>query len=140
MLTPDTDLLLLKNNLLKLEGVIKVTAENSEIKTIVNKLQELEKDVLRHNKYRNAAILLLFALSELKPLSCFINNRMATPVIRDALFNMKNSMEEFFPDQRWTSTGEPELGVGIIVTEVAKGRVTMRTFPYRARHVCICDG
>ena len=58
---------------------------------------------------------------------CFINNRMATPVIRDALFNMKNSMEEFFPDQRWTSTGEPELGVGI-VTEVAKGRVTMH-FP-----------
>ncbi len=34
-------------------------------------------------------------------------------------------MEEFFPDQRWTSAGEPELGVGI-VTEVAKGRVQMR--------------
>ncbi|MDP5171318.1 MAG: RNA polymerase-associated protein RapA [Bacteroidia bacterium] len=33
----------------------------------------------------------------------------------------------FFPDQRWTSEGEPELGVGI-VTETSKGRVTIH-FP-----------
>jgi ATP-dependent helicase HepA len=31
-------------------------------------------------------------------------------------------MEVFFPDQRWTSKGEPELGVGI-VKEVSDGRV-----------------
>lgn len=31
-------------------------------------------------------------------------------------------MENFFPDQRWTSEGEPELGVGI-VQETSKGRV-----------------
>lgn len=31
-------------------------------------------------------------------------------------------MSIFFPDQRWTSEGEPELGVGI-VTETAAGRV-----------------
>lgn len=71
VLTPDTDLLLLKNNLLKLEGVIKVTAENSEIKTIVNKLQELEKDVLRHNKYLERCNIAIIALSELKPLSYY---------------------------------------------------------------------
>ncbi|MFK7923969.1 MAG: RNA polymerase-associated protein RapA [Bacteroidia bacterium] len=33
----------------------------------------------------------------------------------------------FFPDQRWTSEGEPELGVGI-VTEISKGRVKIH-FP-----------
>lgn len=31
-------------------------------------------------------------------------------------------MATFFPEQRWTSEGEPELGVGI-VTEVSRGRV-----------------
>lgn len=31
-------------------------------------------------------------------------------------------MSDFFPDQRYTSSGEPELGVGI-VTEVSKGKV-----------------
>ena len=36
-------------------------------------------------------------------------------------------MENFFPDQRWTSEGEPELGVGI-VTEISKGRVKLH-FP-----------
>ncbi|CAD5293487.1 MULTISPECIES: RNA polymerase-associated protein RapA [unclassified Imperialibacter] len=36
-------------------------------------------------------------------------------------------MENFFPDQRWTSAGEPELGVGI-VTETSKGRVKLH-FP-----------
>lgn len=33
----------------------------------------------------------------------------------------------FFPDQRWTSEGEPELGVGIVI-ETSKGRVQIR-FP-----------
>ncbi|MGO3181986.1 MAG: RNA polymerase-associated protein RapA [Aequorivita sp.] len=33
-------------------------------------------------------------------------------------------MGDFFPDQRYTSSGEPELGVGI-VTEVSKGKVQM---------------
>ena len=33
-------------------------------------------------------------------------------------------MGDFFPDQRYTSSGEPELGVGI-VTEVTKGKVKM---------------
>ena len=36
-------------------------------------------------------------------------------------------MENFFPNQRWTSEGEPELGVGI-VTETSKGRVKIH-FP-----------
>jgi ATP-dependent helicase HepA len=36
-------------------------------------------------------------------------------------------LENFFPDQRWTSAGEPELGVGI-VTEASKGRVKLH-FP-----------
>lgn len=36
-------------------------------------------------------------------------------------------MDNFFPDQRWTSEGEPELGVGVI-TETAKGRVQIH-FP-----------
>lgn len=36
-------------------------------------------------------------------------------------------MGNFFPDQRWTSEGEPELGVGI-VTETCKGRVKVH-FP-----------
>ncbi|WOK05470.1 RNA polymerase-associated protein RapA [Imperialibacter roseus] len=36
-------------------------------------------------------------------------------------------MENFFPNQRWTSAGEPELGVGI-VTETSKGRVKLH-FP-----------
>ncbi len=36
-------------------------------------------------------------------------------------------MEDFFPDQRWTSEGEPELGVGIVV-ESDKGRVQIH-FP-----------
>ncbi len=39
-------------------------------------------------------------------------------------------MENFFPDQRWTSEGEPELGVGI-VTEIGKGRVKIH-FPLSA--------
>ncbi len=33
-------------------------------------------------------------------------------------------MGDFFPDQRYTSSGEPELGLGI-VTEVTKGKVQM---------------
>lgn len=37
---------------------------------------------------------------------------------------MKRNMGKFFPEQRWTSEGEPELGVGI-VTESSKGRVQM---------------
>ncbi|HMS70381.1 MAG TPA: RNA polymerase-associated protein RapA [Saprospiraceae bacterium] len=36
-------------------------------------------------------------------------------------------MSNFFPDQRWTSGGEPELGVGIVV-EVGQGRVKIH-FP-----------
>ncbi|HUH74158.1 MAG TPA: RNA polymerase-associated protein RapA [Chitinophagales bacterium] len=36
-------------------------------------------------------------------------------------------MGEFFPNQRYTSSGEPELGLGI-VTEVSKGKVKMH-FP-----------
>ncbi|MBI9053249.1 MAG: RNA polymerase-associated protein RapA [Bacteroidales bacterium] len=36
-------------------------------------------------------------------------------------------MENFFPNQRWTSKGEPELGVGM-VTETSKGRVKVH-FP-----------
>ena len=36
-------------------------------------------------------------------------------------------MENFFPEQRWTSEGEPELGVGI-VKETGKGRVQIH-FP-----------
>ncbi len=36
-------------------------------------------------------------------------------------------MTEFFPNQRYTSAGEPELGLGI-VTEVSKGKVKMH-FP-----------
>ena len=36
-------------------------------------------------------------------------------------------MEDFFPNQRYTSSGEPELGIGI-VTEVVKGKVQMH-FP-----------
>ncbi|MBI9069538.1 MAG: RNA polymerase-associated protein RapA [Salinivirgaceae bacterium] len=36
-------------------------------------------------------------------------------------------MENFFPEQRWTSEGEPELGVGI-VKEISKDRVQMH-FP-----------
>lgn len=36
-------------------------------------------------------------------------------------------MDNFFPDQRWTSEGEPELGVGI-VKEISKGRVKIH-FP-----------
>ncbi|RXJ51120.1 RNA polymerase-associated protein RapA [Gelidibacter gilvus] len=36
-------------------------------------------------------------------------------------------MGDFFPDQRYTSSGEPELGLGI-VTEVSKGKVQMN-FP-----------
>jgi ATP-dependent helicase HepA len=36
-------------------------------------------------------------------------------------------MTDFFPDQRYTSAGEPELGLGI-VTEVSKGKVKMH-FP-----------
>ena len=35
---------------------------------------------------------------------------------------MKHYMEEFFPDQRYTSKGEPELGIGIL-TETSKGKV-----------------
>lgn len=31
-------------------------------------------------------------------------------------------MEDFYPDQRWTSEGEPELGVGVVV-ETTKNRV-----------------
>ena len=41
--------------------------------------------------------------------------------------NMNHNMEIFFPDQRWTSEGEPELGLGI-VTEISKGRVKIH-FP-----------
>ena len=33
-------------------------------------------------------------------------------------------MADFFPDQRYTSSGEPELGIGI-VTEVSKGKVKL---------------
>ena len=33
-------------------------------------------------------------------------------------------MATFFPEQRWVSEGEPELGVGV-VTEITKGRVTI---------------
>jgi ATP-dependent helicase HepA len=34
-------------------------------------------------------------------------------------------MANFYPDQRWTSEGEPELGVGVVV-ETSKGRVQVR--------------
>ncbi len=40
---------------------------------------------------------------------------------------MKPNMGNFFPDQRWTSVGEPELGVGI-VTEISKDRIRIH-FP-----------
>ena len=33
-------------------------------------------------------------------------------------------MENFFPNQRFSSSGEPELGIGII-TEISKGKVQM---------------
>jgi|GEM_PF-3118732 ATP-dependent helicase HepA len=33
-------------------------------------------------------------------------------------------MNIFFPNQRYTSLGEPELGIGI-VTEVSKGKVAI---------------
>ncbi|NQY66489.1 MAG: RNA polymerase-binding ATPase, partial [Flavobacteriales bacterium] len=36
-------------------------------------------------------------------------------------------MEDFYPGQRWTSTGEPELGVGVVV-EANYGRVQIH-FP-----------
>ncbi|MDX2429864.1 MAG: SNF2-related protein, partial [Bacteroides sp.] len=36
-------------------------------------------------------------------------------------------MGNFFPDQRWTSEGEPELGVGML-TEISKGRIQIH-FP-----------
>lgn len=36
-------------------------------------------------------------------------------------------MGSFFPDQRWTSEGEPELGVGIVM-DISKGRVQIH-FP-----------
>jgi len=36
-------------------------------------------------------------------------------------------MQEFFPNQRWTSEGEPELGVGIVI-EASKNRVELN-FP-----------
>lgn len=35
---------------------------------------------------------------------------------------IEDAMMEFFPDQRWASEGEPELGVGIVV-ETNRGRV-----------------
>ncbi|MCB9235172.1 MAG: RNA polymerase-associated protein RapA [Bacteroidia bacterium] len=37
-------------------------------------------------------------------------------------------MEHFYPDQRWSSEAEPELGIGI-VTETARGRVRIE-FPF----------
>lgn len=40
---------------------------------------------------------------------------------------MKGAMESFFPNQRWTSETEPELGLGI-VTQTSKGRVQIH-FP-----------
>jgi ATP-dependent helicase HepA len=41
--------------------------------------------------------------------------------------NLRSNMAAFFPEQRWTSEGEPELGVGI-VKETSKGRVQLH-FP-----------
>jgi ATP-dependent helicase HepA len=38
-----------------------------------------------------------------------------------------NNMEIFFPNQRYTSKGEPELGVGVL-TETSKGKVQLH-FP-----------
>lgn len=35
-----------------------------------------------------------------------------------------NTMERFFPNQRYTSKGEPELGVGVL-TEISKGKVQL---------------
>ena len=35
-----------------------------------------------------------------------------------------NTMELFFPNQRYTSKGEPELGVGVL-TEISKGKVQL---------------
>lgn len=69
VLTPDTDLLMLKNNLLKLEGVVKVIAENSEISSIANKLKQLEVDVSRQEAYLKRCDSAIDALSKMKSLS-----------------------------------------------------------------------
>ncbi len=37
---------------------------------------------------------------------------------------MKSNFEGFFPHQRYTSDGEPELGIGI-VAETSKGKVKL---------------
>lgn len=47
-------------------------------------------------------------------------------------------MEEFFPGQRWTSEGEPELGVGI-VKEAGKGRVQIY-FPFAGERRMYASG
>lgn len=47
---------------------------------------------------------------------------LCTLVIIHDISQLNRIMEIFFPNQRWTSEGEPELGVGI-VTEVTKNRV-----------------
>lgn len=69
VITPDTDLLILKNNLLKLEGVVKVIAENSEINVITNKLKQLEEDVLKQEAYLKRCDTAVDALNKMKTLS-----------------------------------------------------------------------
>jgi ATP-dependent helicase HepA len=41
--------------------------------------------------------------------------------------NLKENMQNFFPDQRWISEGEPELGVGVVVE--AKHKRVQLHFP-----------
>ena len=42
----------------------------------------------------------------------------------NTLSTSMNTMEHFFPNQRYTSKGEPELGVGVL-TEISKGKVQL---------------
>jgi ATP-dependent helicase HepA len=59
----------------------------------------------------------------LKTFNVFFKRLLGHSILPEIIENMQN----FFPDQRWTSEGEPELGVGIVV-EINKNRVQVH-FP-----------
>ena len=66
---PDTDMLVLKNNLLKLEGTTKVITENSEISVIAQKLKQLKDVAANQNTYIKRCNAAIDVLDKLKTLS-----------------------------------------------------------------------
>lgn len=68
---PETDLFLLKNNLLKLEGVIKVISENNEMNILMNNKNQKMEDIAKTKRYLERCNVALKPLRKLNNLNYY---------------------------------------------------------------------